>query len=233
MNSELGRVERIRASDARFPWAKKVEYEIFGVENDYADRNDRAAGEMVHYRPWESSSEIFVSLPGGPASEPIGVLRALRCDPALGQDSFSTLRDARNFPVGGGRPRNVLYPEWNSFFARVAPEQIAELATQGVRKKHRQAGMVEQIWQAFFGGLAAEGVDYVTVALVVPLFEWYSRLLPDRIHQIGAVLPDYIGADSVPAVVDISGAFVARTAHAIDRRGSLLAAAGSSGPSTS
>jgi hypothetical protein len=233
MNGEPWRVERIRASDARFPWAKKVEYEIFGLENDYADRNDRAAGEMAHYRPWESSSEIFVGFPGGPAGEPIGVLRALRCDPALGQDSFSTLRDARNFPAGGGSPRNVLYPEWNSFFAGVAPDRIAELATQGVRRKHRQAGMVEQLWQAFFGSLAAEGVDYVTVALVVPLFEWYSRLLPERIHQIGAVLPDYIGADSVPAVVDISGSFVTRTAHAIGRRGSLLTAARPAGPSTS
>jgi hypothetical protein len=232
MNSELRRVERIRASDARFPWAKQVEYEIFGLENDYADRNDLAAGEMVHYRPWENSSEIFVSFAGGPASEPIGVLRALRHDPALGQDSFSTLRDARNFPVAGGFSRNVLYPEWNSFFAGVAPDRIAELATQGVRKKHRRAGMVEQIWQAFFGTLATEGVDYVTVALVVPLFEWYSRLLPDRIHQIGAVLPDYIGADSVPAVVDISGAFISRTAHTIGRRGSLLAAAGSAAAAT-
>ncbi len=198
MNTELLRVDRVRPVDERFGWAKGVEYTIFGLENDYAGESDIAAGEMVHYRPWERSSEIFVGYTED-STEPVGVLRALRADADLGLDSFSTLHDGRNF----------LYPQWNSFFGDIAPERIAELATQGVRKKHRRAGMIEQIWQTFFGSLAADGVDYVTVALVVPLFEWYSQLLPTRIHQIGEIMPDYIGADSVPAVVDISGSFVA------------------------
>ncbi|MEW2478066.1 hypothetical protein AB0876_00580 [Mycobacterium sp. NPDC049093] len=203
MTTSLLRVDRVRPGDARFNWAKSVEYRIFGLENDYASESDIEAGEMVHYRPWERSSEIFVGFSEDAGNEPVAVLRGLRVDAALGLDSFSTLRDGRN----------ILYPQWNSFFEDIAPERIAELASQGVRKKHRRVGMIEQIWQAFFGGLAADGVDYVTVALVVPLFEWYSQLLPTRIHQIGEIMPDYIGADSVPAVVDISGSFVADAAR--------------------
>lgn len=56
----------------------------------------------------------------------------------------------------------------------------------------------------------------MTVALVVPLFDWYQHLLPDRLHQIGDILPNYIGADSVPAVVDISGSFVPDASRAVD-----------------
>ncbi|MCG7607272.1 hypothetical protein BA059_18515 [Mycolicibacterium sp. (ex Dasyatis americana)] len=203
MSTSLLRVDRVRPGDERFNWAKGVEYRIFGLENDYASESDIAAGEMVHYRPWERSSEFFVGFGEDSGDAPVAVLRGLRVDAELGLDSFSTLRDGRN----------ILYPQWNSFFEDIAPERIAELATQGVLKKHRRVGMIEQIWQAFFGDLAADGVDYVTVALVVPLFEWYSQLLPTRIHQIGEIMPDYIGADSVPAVVDISGSFVADAAR--------------------
>lgn len=213
MTTSLLRVDRVRPGDARFNWAKSVEYRIFGLENEYASESDIAAGEMVHYRPWERSSEIYVGFRQDGADEPVGVLRALRADAELGLDSFSTLRDGRSYAVAGRPARNFLYPQWNSFFDDVAPDRLAELATQGISKKHRRVGMIEQIWRAFFGSLAADGVDYVTVALVVPLFEWYSQLLPTRIHQIGEIMPDYIGADSVPAVVDISGSFVADAAR--------------------
>lgn len=223
MNNPVVRVERVPASDARFAWAKNVEFTIFGLENDFADDVDIAAGEMVHYRPWERSSEVYVGFTEESREHPVGVLRSLRHDPELGFDSFSTLRDARNFRVGGGPAHNYLYPRWDSFFGEVAPERIAELATQGVRKKYRRAGMIEQIWQAFFGSLAADGVQFVTVALVVPLFDWYHHLLPQRLHQIGDILPNYIGADSVPAVLDITGSFVPDAADAV-RDGSLLTA---------
>ncbi|WP_078278394.1 hypothetical protein [Mycobacteroides franklinii] len=223
MSNQLVRVERVAATDARFGWAKNVEFSIFGLENDFADAVDIAAGEMVHYRPWERSSEIYVGFSAESPEHPVGVLRSLRHDPELGLASFSTLRDARSYRDGTKDARNYLYPHWDSFFGGVAPERIAELATQGVRKKHRRAGMIEQIWREFFGGLAAEGVQFVTVALVVPLFDWYQHLLPDRLHQIGDILPNYIGADSVPAVVDISGSFVPGVADAV-HNGSLLAA---------
>ncbi len=223
MSNQLVRVERVAATDARFGWAKNVEFSIFGLENDFADAVDIAAGEMVHYRPWERSSEIYVGFSAESPEHPVGVLRSLRHDPELGLASFSTLRDARSYRDGTKDARNYLYPHWDSFFGGVAPERIAELATQGVRKKHRRAGMIEQIWREFFGGLAAEGVQFVTVALVVPLFDWYQHLLPDRLHQIGDILPNFIGADSVPAVVDISGSFVPDAADAV-HNGSLLAA---------
>jgi L-2,4-diaminobutyrate decarboxylase len=233
MTKKLLCVERVRASDARFSWAKNVEYTIFGAENNFASESDVVAGEMVHYRTWERASEIFVSFPVESPELPAGVLRALRYDPELGLDSFSTLRDGRNYPVDEGITRDFLYPRWSAFFDGIAPQRIAELATQGVRKKYRRAGMIEQIWQAFFGSLASEGVEFVTAALVVPLFEWYRLLLPDRIHQIGDILPNYIGADSVPVVIDISGSFVTDAVRTIDGKpGSLLAAtAGLSSPS--
>ncbi|MGV9797928.1 hypothetical protein ACWDTP_07695 [Mycobacterium sp. NPDC003449] len=230
MSSQLERVERIRASDDRFRWAKSVEYAIFGVENDYADESDIAAAEMVHYRPWERSSEIFVSFTDDSPDDPVGVLRALRADPGLGLDSFSTLRDGRDYAVDGHPPRSYLYPRWHSFFEHVGPERVAELATQGVRKKYRRVGMVEQLWQSFFGSLAVDGVDFVTVALVVPLFDWYSHLLSDRIHQIGDIMPGYIGADSVPAVVDISGSFVSDAGGILDKNGGSLLALATDSP---
>ena len=228
MTSALTRVDRLRADDERFGWAKTVEYEIFGAQNAFTSADDRAAGEMTHYRRWEQSSEFYVSFDDQAPHAPVAVLRALRWNPRLGLDSFSTLRDSRQFRAPDGSTRSFLHPTWDAFFANRDPRQIAELATQGVRKGRRRAGAMEQIWRAFFDDLVREGVELVTVALVVPLFEWYRELLGDRIHQIGDILPDYIGADSVPAVIDIDGSFIADTAREFDSgRGSLLAASAS------
>lgn len=44
MSNNLARVERVAASDARFAWAKNIEFAIFGLENDFADDVDIAAG---------------------------------------------------------------------------------------------------------------------------------------------------------------------------------------------
>ncbi|EFV15030.1 hypothetical protein [Segniliparus rugosus] len=225
MTSPTTRVERLRSGDERFGWAKMVEYEIFGVQNDFTGPADRAAGEMTHYRCWERSSEFYVSFDGHEPHAPVAVLRALRWDPRLGLDSFSTLRDSRRFRAPDGKARNFLHPDWDAFFADRDPRRIAELATQGVRKGRRRAGAMEQIWLAFFDDLVREEVELVTVALVVPLFQWYRELLGDRIHQIGDILPDYIGADSVPAVIDIGGSYIADVARDFDNgRSSLLAA---------
>ena len=50
------------------------------------------------------------------------------------------------------------------------------------------------------------GTESVSVktALVVPLFRFYKSLLPNAIHAIGRVMPDYIGADSVPATLRLT-----------------------------
>jgi hypothetical protein len=97
----------------------------------------------------------------------------------------------------------MLFREWQEFFSNTSPNTIAELATQAVRRSRRTPGVIEQVWTQFFSTLAAEEVRYVTVALVVPLFSWYRTLIGDAISQIGQILPNYVGADSVPAIVDL------------------------------
>ncbi|MCM6772533.1 hypothetical protein NDR87_00380 [Nocardia sp. CDC159] len=185
-------VRRIRPGDSAFARAKRWEYEVFGRENGYTCPADDAAGEMTHYRRWESSSEFYLGFAGS-AAEPAVVLRALRADTALGLNSFSTLAD-----LGDG-----LDPPWARRFAATAPETVAELATQAVRRAHRGAGVMEQVWARFADELTAEGVRYLTVALVVPLFDWYRMVFGTAIDRIGPLLPDYIGADSIPAVIDL------------------------------
>ncbi|RDI61311.1 hypothetical protein [Nocardia pseudobrasiliensis] len=183
-------VRRIRCGDEEFAGAKRWEYEVFGRENGYTAPADDAAGEMVHYRRWESGSEFYLGL-AAPATEPIAVLRALRWQPGLGHHSFSTLADA------------ALFPEWARRVEHIAPQAVAELATQAVRRSHRGVGVVERLWASFADELTREGVRYLTVALVVPLFEWYRLVFGPALEQIGPLLPDYIGADSIPAVIDL------------------------------
>jgi hypothetical protein len=203
-------VERIGADDHRFGIAKRWEYEIFGRENNYTSVEDDAVGEMCLYRSWEKSSEFFVGFAEDDAAgdgdgRPVAILRALRWNRELGIDSFSTVRDARAYPDARLGPVNKLYPAWRTFFADAEPSAIAELATQAVRRTRRRTGVMEEVWRHFFATLTEDGVRYVTVALVVPLFHWYQMLIGDAIEQIGAVLPDYVGADSIPAIVDIEG----------------------------
>jgi hypothetical protein len=204
-NKPVLQVDRISTADSRFGAAKRWEYEIFGLENGYTNNTDDAAQEMCQYLRWDASSEFYVGFADAAASHPVAILRALRWDPALGVDSFSTIYDARAYPNGRGPDENMLFPEWQKFFANADSNTIAELATQAVRRSHRRTGVIEQIWSQFFTTLAADGVRYVTVALVIPLFNWYKMLIGDAISQIGRVLPDYVGADSVPAIVELDG----------------------------
>lgn len=196
-------VERIGAADPRFHLAKRWEYEIFGLENGYTDSSDDGMREMRHYRRWEASSEFYVGFADAARAHPVAVLRALRWHPDLGIDSFSTVCDARAYTNQDDLKENLLFREWREFFSNTSPKTIAELATQAVRRSRRNPGVIEQVWTQFFSTLAAEEVRYVTVALVVPLFSWYRTLIGDAISQIGQILPNYVGADSVPAIVDL------------------------------
>ncbi len=193
MSSPELTVRRIRFGENGFGLAKAWEYEIFGRENGYTAAADDAAGEMLHYRRWERSSEFHLGFVGE-RPEPVAVLRALRCDTALGHNSFSTLAD-----VG-----HAMFPEWSRRFDRIAPDTVAELATQAVRRSHRGRGAIEQVWSRFVGQLTEEGVRYLTVALVVPLFDWYRQVFGAAVTAIGPILPDYVGADSIPAVIDLN-----------------------------
>jgi hypothetical protein len=39
------------------------------------------------------------------------------------------------------------------------------------------------------------------MALVEPLFRWYKASLPEALCAIGRMIPDYVGADSIPAML--------------------------------
>lgn len=195
------RVERVRFGDPGFAQAKRLEYEIFGLANNFTSATDDAAGEMTTYRPWERTSEFHVAYPRGAGERPIGIARYLRHDPALGMDSFSTLRDFRQYRVDGGPPQNHLFAEWDTFFQSVDPRHVAELATQAVLPGYRGGGVIERVWWNFISASRPEGVRIWTMALVLPLFRWYRSLLPEAVVAIGQMIPDYVGADSVPAML--------------------------------
>ncbi len=206
------RIERTRWGDPGFAACKRIEYEVFGIANDFTTEADDEAGEMTAYRTWERSSEFYVAYAADPdaadtgAAEPVAVVRMLRHDPTLGLDSFSTLRDFRCHRPNGGPEQNHLFPEWEEFFAHADPRQIAELATQAVAPAHRRAGVIERLWRHIIEVGSAEDVRMWTMALVVPLFRWYRAMLPDAVVAIGRVIPDYVGADSIPALVKLDHA---------------------------
>jgi hypothetical protein len=215
------RFERFRYGDADFATAKRLEYEIFGLANRFTTAEDDAAGEMTAYREWEPGSEFHIAYLRGPADkagQPVAIARFLRHDPALGADSFSTLRDFRGYRPGPGPAENLLYPEWDEFFRGTAADSIAEMATQSVLPGHRGAGVIEQVWRRFIADSEPEGVRIWTMALVVPMFRWYKAMLPQAVHQIGRMIPQYVGADSIPAMVDLGHPSIRAVLEQYDER---------------
>jgi hypothetical protein len=198
------RVERVRWGDGAFQEAKEAEFRIFGVANAFVTPEDCAAGEMVFYRPYEKRSEFYLSYSRtSDAGSPAAVIRFIRLDPAWGHDSFSTLKDAKSYCVNGGEPACYLHPEWDAFFRATDPSTIAELATQAVEEAHRRQGRIEYLWDSLMDVSEREGISLWTAALVVPMFRWYKKSFPHAIHAIGRILPQYVGADSVPTVIRI------------------------------
>jgi len=203
LNQEF-RVQRIAWGDAGFRSARDAEFRLFGVANSFVTDKDLAAHEMVIYRPYEKKSEFYVAYGvDAPATSPIAIIRFIRFDPERGLDSFCTLKDARSYSADGGAPACYLDLQWDSFFGRTDPSTIGELATQAVDVAHRRGGIVEHLWDAIVVVSEREGVSMWTVALVVPLFRWYKAVFPNAIQAIGRVMPQYVGADSIPAVVRI------------------------------
>lgn len=198
------RVERVRWGDSAFQEAKKTEFQIFGVANAFVTPGDCAAGEMVFYRPYEKRTEFYLAYSRtAPSSSPVAVIRFIRLDPARGHDSFSTLKDAKSYCAKGGGAACYLHSEWDAFFRATDPSTIAELATQAVEAGHRRRGTIEYLWDSLMDVSEQEGISLWTAALVVPMFRWYKRSFPHAIHAIGQVLPQYVGADSVPIVIRI------------------------------
>jgi len=193
-------VERIPSGHPRFELARRIEFDVFGVANDYVTADDRAAGEVLAYRPYQRSSEFHVLWRHPDVAA--GVVRLLYHDVDRGLDSFITLRDYRDAGIGGER-RNLLDPAWEQRLAAEDPQTLVELATQAVLPRFRSPQSVHALWRSVFGVIDEHGLRHCVMALVLPLFRWYSILWPDAIHAIGDIYPDYIGADSIPAVVDL------------------------------
>ncbi|MDV3124169.1 hypothetical protein M1247_04535 [Mycobacterium sp. 21AC1] len=202
MPTQVLQIDRIESTDERFASAKRWEYQIFGLENGYTTREDDAATEMCRYRRWEQSSEFFVGFDRD--EQAVAILRALRCDPELGIDSFSTVCEAGAYPLSALGPTNMIHRDWQAFFATVSPTRVVDLASHAVSRRHRKTGVMEQLWRQLCDTLTTDGVSYVTVALAVPLFNRYRTRFGEAVEQFGEVLPGYLGVDSVPAIVDLT-----------------------------
>jgi hypothetical protein len=195
---------RIVWGDETFGAAKRAELQIFGVANGYASKDDVAAGEMLAYREWERTTEFHLAYATDDRQgDVIGVVRFLRYDPDLGFDSFSTIRDARSYAPPGRPPATFLDPSWDRRLFRSDPASFAELATQAILRPGRRGGAVDHLWYSLIRVSQREGVTAWTMALVLPLFRVYKAMFPTAMHAIGEVLPDYIGADSVPALLRV------------------------------
>jgi ribosomal protein S18 acetylase RimI-like enzyme len=206
MNGDTWQVLRIGPGDPRFGWARSLEFELFGVANGYASPSDRAAGRMCWYDPYESASEFYVAF--GKASDVVGIARLIRHHPERGMRSFSTVVDAASYAPPGGTPRAYIEPQWVRLLEDTSPTAVAELATQAVHRAHRRRGAVDHLWLHMLDASRAEGVELWTMALVVPLYRWYKATFPHALEAIGSTMPDYVGADSVPAVLWLTHAEV-------------------------
>jgi hypothetical protein len=192
----------IPAADPDFALALRWELEVFGVANGYASARDIRAGRMTWYERYDSHSEFHVARDA--RGELVGMSRLIRHDPVRGAGSFSTLVDAASYSAHGEAAQNYLDPIWAAALRHVAPNAVAELATQSIAPRYRRFRAMDALWRNMIERCRADGVELWTMALVVPLFRFYKSLLPKAIHAIGAVMPDYIGADSIPATLRLT-----------------------------
>jgi len=196
-------IKRIPWGHPEFPLARSAELQVFGVSNNYASADDLRAGQMLAYAPYESHSEFHVATVEDGDDQIMGLMRYLRHDPKKGHDSFTTYVDFREWRRSDGSVENLLDPQWQRYLEKHSPEQIAELATQAVLPVWRKQGVVPQLWLSFDSICRLEGVRLWTMALVLPLFEVYRAMFPGAVQAIGRVMPDYVGADSIPALIKL------------------------------
>jgi hypothetical protein len=192
----------ISATDSAFAAALRWEFEIFGVANGYASARDIQAGRMTWYERYDVSSEFHVARDA--RGELAGVARLIRHHAQRGFESFSTLVDAASYSARGEPARNYLDPVSAAALRELPPSAFAELATQSIVPRFRRFRAMDALWRSMIERCRADQVELWTMALVVPLFGFYKSLLPKAIHAIGAVMPDYIGADSVPATLRLT-----------------------------
>lgn len=192
----------LTADDAAFASALRWEFEIFGLANGYASPRDKQAGRMTWYERYDGSSEFHVARDAH--GDLAGIARLLRHDAQRGFGSFSTLVDAASYSVRGEPAQNYLDPARAAALRELPPSAFAELATQSIVPRFRRFRAMDALWRSMIERCLADRVEHWTMALVVPLFGFYKSLLPKAIDAIGAVMPDYIGADSVPATLRLT-----------------------------
>jgi hypothetical protein len=195
-------VTRITAADSTFQAALAWEFQVFGVTNGYASSADVAAGRMTWYARYDAASEFHVARDA--RGNLAGIARLIRHDARLGLESFSTIADASSYSAHGEPARAYLDPTWQAALRSLPPPSIAELATQSIMPRYRRFRAIDALWRSMIEAGRADGVELWTMALVVPLFRFYKSLLPNAIHAIGSVMPDYIGADSIPALLRLT-----------------------------
>lgn len=196
------RVKRIAYKDPLFGAAKKAEFHLFGEANRFVSLDDVAAGEMLVYREYDEASEFYVAYDSRNESMgPVGVIRSIRFDPRRGCESFSTLRDGRYYSHGGSQPKCYIDEAWNSYFEGQHLSHISEIASQAILPSYRRPWAIEHIWDAMMDVSEREGVIMWIMAPIVPLFRSYKRSFPNAFQTIGQMMPQYVGADSVPAIV--------------------------------
>lgn len=195
-------VSVVTAADGAFASALRWEFEIFGVANGYASTRDQQAGRMTWYERYDACSEFHVARDA--RGELAGIARLLRHDAQRGFGSFSTLVDAASYSAHGEPAQNYLDPDRAAALRELPPSAFAELATQSIAPRFRRFRAMDALWRSMIERCLADRVELWTMALVVPLFGFYKSLLPKAIDAIGAVMPDYIGADSVPATLRLT-----------------------------
>lgn len=195
-------VTRIGAADPAFAAALASELEVFGIANGYASSTDLAAGRMAWYARYDASSEFYIARDA--RGELAGIARLIRHDARLGMNSFSTIVDAGSYSAHGEPARTYLDPGWADALRKVPARCIAELATQSILPSYRRFRAIDALWRGMVDACRADGVELWTMALVVPLFQFYKALFPEAIHAMGSVMPDYVGADSIPAALRLT-----------------------------
>lgn len=195
-------VTRISAADPAFAEALEWELHTFGIVNGYASSADLEAGRMVPYLRYDAASEFHVAR--DEHGNLAGIARLIRWDERRGLRSFSTIADAGAYSAHGEPARAYLDPAWDLALRRVPPRSIAELATQAIVPRFRRFRAMDALWRSMIDAGRADGVELWSMALVVPLFRFYKALLPNAIQAIGETMPDYIGADSVPAMLRLT-----------------------------
>lgn len=185
-----------------FPMAERLEYEIFGELNDWVSDDDRRAGRMLVYDDFRDRSE-FVLVHGGQrgAWRPLAVTRLVGHDPALGLRSTPTGRDYHFTHGLERRGRSLLDPAWEAALDRRTTGTV-ELATQARNTRAPRASVVA-LWLGWYDRLVADGVSHLVMAIVPPLLRAYQTLWGPALQVIGETLEGYVGADSVPAELEL------------------------------